>query len=100
MVDIVATIANALEDKYGIAVDVEGGAEEAEMGMEMDADADVADVPDAPADEMEAEVEDEEELEMMEMVDDEVVVAEVLKRVTARLRKAIKENKKTKITRK
>ena len=57
-------------------------------------------MPDAPADEMEAEVEDEEELEMMEMVDDEVVVAEVLKRVTARLRKAIKENKKTKITRK
>ena len=42
------------EDKYGIAVDVEGGAEEAETGM--DADADVADVPDAPADEMEAEV--------------------------------------------
>ena len=100
VVDIVATIANALEDKYGIAVDVEGGAEEAETGMEVDADADVADVPDAPADEMEAEVEDEEELEMMEMVDDEVVVAEVLKRVTARLRKAIKENKKTKITRK
>ena len=78
-------------DKYGIAVDVEGGADD--MG-----------------DEIEMDVEDETEVEMgaeggdeemdVEMVDDEEIVAEVLKRVTARLKRAIRENKKTKITRK
>ena len=92
VVDIVATIATALEDKYGIAVDVESGAEEAEM----DADIDMG------GDEMEAEVDMDvggDELDV-EMVDDEEIVAEVLKRVTARLREAMKKNKKTKITRK
>tara|TARA_R110002074_G_scaffold21627_2_gene67017 strand:+ start:1831 stop:2436 length:606 start_codon:yes stop_codon:yes gene_type:complete len=92
VVDIVATIATALEDKYGIAVDVESGAEEAEMGADMD----------MGGDEMEAEVDMDvggDELDV-EMVDDEEVVAEVLKRVTARLREAIKKDKKTKITRK
>ena len=92
VVDIVATIATALEDKYGIAVDVESGAEEAEMGADMD----------MGGDEMEAEVDMDvggDELDV-EMVDDEEVVAEVLKRVTARLREAIKKDKKSKITRK
>ena len=88
VVDIVATIADALEDKYGIAVDVEGGVD---AGPE-----------DVAVDDMEAEVDMEvggDELDV-EMVDDEEIVAEVLKRVTARLRAAMKENKKTKITRK
>ena len=92
VVDIVATIATALEDKYGIAVDVEGGAEEAEMGADID----------MGGDETEAEVDmdvDGDEFDV-EMVDDEEIVAEVLKRVTARLREAMKKNKKTKITRK
>tara|TARA_R110000796_G_scaffold41151_3_gene101869 strand:- start:197 stop:715 length:519 start_codon:yes stop_codon:yes gene_type:complete len=94
VVDIVATIADALESKYGIAVDVEGGAEEG--GDELEAELDTEE----PAIEEPAADGGEEELEMLEMVDDEEVVAEVLKRVTARLRKAIKENKRTKITRK
>mgnify|MGYP003133367644 CR=1 FL=1 len=88
VVDIVATIADALEDKYGIAVDVESG--------------DDAGPEDVAVDDMEAEVDMEvggDELDV-EMVDDEEIVAEVLKRVTARLRAAMKENKKTKITRK
>jgi len=94
VVDIVATIADALESKYGIAVDVEGGAEEGGDELEAELDTEEPAMEEPPAEE------GEEELEMMEMVDDEEVVAEVLKRVTARLRKAIRENKKTKITRK
>lgn len=93
VVDIVATIADALEDKYGIAVDVEGG---------VDAGPEDAGLEDVAVDDMEAEVDMEvggDELDV-EMVDDEEVVAEVLKRVTARLRAAIKENKKTRIRRK
>ena len=84
VVDIVATIATALEKGTG--------AEEAEMGADID----------MGGDEMEAEVDMDvggDELDV-EMVDDEEIVAEVLKRVTARLREAMKKTKKTKITRK
>ena len=92
VVDIVATIADALETKYGIAVDVEGGADlgPEEAGDELEAELDVEE----PAIEEPAAEEGDEELEMMEMFDDEEVVSEVLKRVTARLRKALKEDKK------
>tara|TARA_R110001592_G_scaffold116716_2_gene318243 strand:+ start:4615 stop:5187 length:573 start_codon:yes stop_codon:yes gene_type:complete len=97
VVDIVATIADALEDKYGIAVDVEGG----DMGGdELEATEDELGAEDEMAD-MEGDEVDDLEADMdVEMVDDEEVVAEVLKRVSARLREAVKKSKRSKITRK
>ena len=90
VLDIVSTITNALAQEYDLDIDVESD----EGGEEADIEGDEAEV--------ELDVEDEggEELEDVEVVDDEEVIAEVLRRVTARLKKAIKENKKTKISRK
>ena len=89
-VDVITTIANALEAEYGLAVDVQAGAD---LGPEeAEAELDVG-PPAVDGDELEAEV----ELGDVEVVDDEEVVAEVLRRVTKRLRAALKKERKTRI---
>ena len=91
VVDIVSTITNALAAEYDLDIDVESdeGGDEA--------------MDDAPAEEeAEPDLGGEEELGDLEVVDDEEeeeMIAEVLRRVTARLKKTIKENKKTRTTR-
>ena len=91
VVDIVSTITNALAAEYDLDIDVESdeGGDEA--------------MDDAPAEEeAEPDLGGEEELGDLEVVDDEEeeeMIAEVLSGVTARLKKTIKENKKTRIAR-
>mgnify|MGYP003653968825 FL=1 len=60
---------------------------------ELGAEDEMADMEGDEVDDLEADMD-------VEMVDDEEVVAEVLKRVSARLREAVKKSKRSKITRK
>ena len=108
VMDIVSTIADALEEKYPeLKIDVaddEGGeaAEDADVG---DADdlGDLGDVEDeAEGDEEPMEEamydEDDDALEEVELVDEEELVSEVLARVTKRLRAKLEESKKSSIS--
>jgi len=108
VMDIVSTIADALEEKYPeLKIDVaddEGGeaAEDADVG---DADdlGDLGDVEDeAEGDEEPMEEamydKDDDALEEVELVDEEELVSEVLARVTKRLRAKLEESKKSSIS--
>lgn len=92
VMDIITTITNALEQEYpDLDIDVSGdGDEGADMDADMDADMGDEAEMDAPEDLGD---EDEEVLEAVDVVEEDELVAEVLKRVTARLRKALKESK-------
>ena len=88
--DLVDTIATAIEDKYDIPISVEGGEEEVEVGEEEE-EVEVGAEEELGGEE-EAEFGAEEELMMellddaeIEVVDNEPIVREVLKRVTKRL---------------
>ena len=107
VMDIVSTIADALEEKYPeLKIDVadDEGGEAAE-----DADADVGDADDlgglddeAEGDEVPMEEamyeKDDDALEEVELVDEEELVSEVLARVTKRLRAKLEESKKSSIS--
>ena len=84
VMDIITTITNALEQEYpALDIDVSGDGDEGDdLGDEAEVDA-----PEDLGDE------DEEVLEAVDVVEEDELVAEVLKRVTARLRKALKESK-------
>ena len=89
--DLVDTIATAIEDKYDIPISVEGGEEEVEVGEEEEEEVEVGAEEELGGEE-EAEFGAEEELMMellddaeIEVVDNEPIVREVLKRVTKRL---------------
>lgn len=101
VMDIISTIATALETEYpeidiDVAQDGEAGDEPMDdMGDEIDDEEGEAmddDMGDAMGDEGDEEAE--EVLEDIDMVDEDELVAEVLKRVTARLRKTLAENKR------
>jgi rRNA biogenesis protein RRP5 len=105
VMDIISTIATALEAEYpeidiDVAQDGEAGGEPMDdMGDEIDDEEGEAmdddmgdDMGDAMGDEGDEEAE--EVLEDIDMVDEDELVAEVLKRVTARLRKTLAENKR------
>ena len=97
--DLVDTIATAIEDKYDIPISVEGGEEEVEVGEEeeeVEVGEEEEEVEVGAEEELggeeEAEFGAEEELMMellddaeIEVVDNEPIVREVLKRVTKRL---------------
>ena len=99
VMDIITTITNALEQEYpDLDIDVSGdGDEGADMDADMDADMGDEAEMDAPEDLGEMEHgkrdDDEEVREAVDVVEEDELVAEVLKRVTARLRKALKESK-------
>ena len=101
-VDVITVIADALESEFGLAIEVETGADAGpeDIGLEDD-DVVVDDVDlDVAGDELGAEVEPEEELDGLDeidVLDDDALVAEVLKRVTSRLRSALKKEGKTRI---
>ena len=96
VMDIITTITNALEQEYpDLDIDVSGDGDEGDdlgddLGDDMDADMGGEAEMDAPEDLGD---EDEEVLEAVDVVEEDELVAEVLKRVTARLRKALKESK-------
>lgn len=105
--DIISHIADKLSAEYDIDIDVSqdddmGGDDmgdddmggDDDMDADMDADADMGD--DMGGDDMGGDdMGDEEEiLEDIDMVEEDELVAEVLKRVTARLRKTLAENKR------
>ena len=99
--DIITAIADKLSDEFDLDIDVSADAEPAD---DMDDMGGMGDEPmdepmgDEPMDDMEAEademMEEDEVLEGVDVVEEEELVAEVLKRVTARLRTALKESKK------
>lgn len=86
--DLMTTIADAIEDKYGIPMSVEGGEEEVEVG---DEELEVGGDEELEVGAEEEEVGGEEELmELLgdagiEVVDDQALVREVMKRVAKRL---------------
>ena len=96
--DIISHIADKLSAEYDIDIDVSqdddmGGDDmgDDDMGGDEDMDADA----DMDADMGDDDMGDEEEiLEDIDMVEEDELVAEVLKRVTARLRKTLAENKR------
>ena len=101
VMDIVSTIADALEEKYPeLKIDVaddEGGeaAEDmvdADMDMEAEAEGDEEPMEEAMYDK------DDDALEEVELVDEEELVSEVLARVTKRLRAKLEESKKSSIS--
>ena len=112
VMDIVSTIADALEEKYPeLKIDVaddEGGeaAEDADDLGGLDDEAEGDEVPMEEAMYEEDSMEeghgmkhgDDDVMEEIEMVDEEELVSEVLARVTKRLRAKIQENKKSEIT--
>lgn len=102
--DIITAIADKLSDEFDLDIDVSADAEPADDMDDMDDMEGMGDEPmdepmgDEPMDDMEAEademMEEDEVLEGVDVVEEEELVAEVLKRVTARLRTALKESKK------
>jgi hypothetical protein len=93
--DIITAIADKLSDEFDLDIDVSADAEPADMDdMGDEPMDDMEDMGDEPMDDMEAEAEEDEVLEGVDVVEEEELVAEVLKRVTARLRTALKESKK------
>ena len=81
--DLVSAIAAAIEQQTGVEVNVEGDAEEPEMDM--------APEEELPAEEPEMEMDaEEEEPPMMEVVDEEEIVAEVYRRVAKRLNRMLR----------
>jgi len=86
VMDIITTITNALEQEYPyLDIDVSKDAEE---GADLDAPEDLE------GGEEEGLEGDEEEIEgVPEVVDDDEIIAEVLKRVTKRLRNVLQKNK-------
>ena len=98
VMDIVSTIADALEEKYPeLKIDVaddEGGEAAEDMG-DADGDADMDMEAEAEGDEEPMEEamydKDDDALEEVELVDEEELVSEVLARVTKRLRAKLEE---------
>ena len=98
VMDIISTITDALQQEYPeLDIDVSQDGEAGDEPMD-DMDDDMGDdMGDEPMDDDmgdEGDEEVEEVLEDVDMVDEDELVAEVLKRVTARLRKTLAENKR------
>ena len=80
-------LAAEIGESLGVELDVEAAPEEAEMEVDVDAEVDL-DAPGGDVD-MEVDAEAEELLEGIQVVDDNALINEVAKRVTARLVKAM-----------
>ena len=86
-------LAAELGDSLGVELDVETAPEEEDMEVAVDAEVEMAPEPAGDEAEMEMGAEDEDLLERVQIVDDDALISEVAKRVTARLVKAMAAKK-------